>query len=88
LSGLVTEADWERWRPEDIHPYLDVAFDCFGADRLVAGSDWPVCTVAGSYSRTMAVVTDYLDRRPAAERNAVLGGNAQRIWRLSGVRAA
>ncbi len=88
LSGLVTEADWERWRPEDIHPYLDVAFDCFGADRLVAGSDWPVCTVAGSYSRTMAVVTDYLDRRPAAERNGVLGGNAQRIWRLSGVRAA
>jgi L-fuconolactonase len=88
LSGLVTEADWQRWRPEDIHPYLDVAFDCFGADRLVAGSDWPVCTVAGSYSRTMAVVADYLDRRPAAERDAVLGGNAQRIWRLSGMRAA
>ena len=89
LSGLVTEADWERWRPEDIQPYLDVAFDCFGADRLVAGSDWPVCTVAGSIIRVRwrwcATIST---RRPAAERDAVLGGNAQRIWRLSGVRAA
>jgi L-fuconolactonase len=88
LSGLVTEADWKNWKPEDIHPYLDVAFDCFGARRLIAGSDWPVCTVAGSYSRTMAVVSDYLDRRPAPEREAVLGGNARRVWRLSGLGAA
>jgi len=82
LSGLVTEADWERWQPADIHPYLDVAFDCFGAERLIAGSDWPVCTLAADYSRTMAVVSDYLERRPACERDAVLGGNAQRLWCL------
>jgi L-fuconolactonase len=82
LSGLVTEADWRRWTPEDIHPYLDVAFDCFGPDRLVVGSDWPVCTLAASYSRTMAVVRDYLEPRPAAERDAVLGGNALRLWNL------
>ena len=56
LSGLVTEADWTRWTPGDIEPYLDVAFDCFGAERLMIGSDWPVCTVAADYARTMAVV--------------------------------
>jgi L-fuconolactonase len=83
LSGLVTEADWMGWTADDIRPYLDVAFDCFGADRLMIGSDWPVCTVAGDYGRTMAVVTDYLAARPPHERDAVLGGNAIRFWNLT-----
>ena len=82
LSGLVTEADWRRWTPADIRPYLDVAFDCFGAERLMVGSDWPVCTVAGDYGRTMAVVVDYLAEHAAADREAVLGGNALRFWKL------
>jgi L-fuconolactonase len=82
LSGLVTEADWGRWTPEQIRPYLDIAFDAFGADRLIAGSDWPVCTVAADYARTMSVVTDYLEDRPGPEREAVMGGNAQRFWNL------
>ena len=82
LSGLVTEADWTGWAPDDIHPYLDVAFESFGPERLMIGSDWPVCTVAGDYARTMAVVSDYLDTRPAHERDAVLGGNAVRFWNL------
>ncbi len=82
LSGLVTEADWHNWKPNDIKPCLDVAFDCFGPRRLMIGSDWPVCTVAASYSRTMAVVKDYLAGHSAAVRDAVLGGNAQRFWKL------
>jgi L-fucono-1,5-lactonase len=82
LSGLVTEADWTAWSPRDIRPYLDVAFDCFGADRLMIGSDWPVCTVAAGYERTMAVIGDYLAQTPSPERDAVLGGNAQRFWNL------
>ncbi len=82
LSGLVTEADWSRWTPDDIDPYLDVAFQYFGADRLLAGSDWPVCTVAADYRRTIALVDNYMAARPAAERNAVMGGNAARLWRL------
>jgi L-fuconolactonase len=81
VSGLVTEADWQRWTAKDLEPYLDVAFDAFGPGRLIAGSDWPVCTLAGDYSRTMAVLRDYLERRTAAERKAVLGGNAQRVWK-------
>jgi L-fucono-1,5-lactonase len=82
LSGLVTEADWAAWNPVDLRPYLDVAFDCFGADRLMIGSDWPVCTLAADYERTMGVVIDYLADRPAEERDAVLGGTAQRFWNL------
>jgi L-fuconolactonase len=82
LSGLVTEADWASWTPRDLRPYLDVAFDCFGADRLMIGSDWPVCTVAATYDRTMAVVTAYLEERSEDERDAVLGLNAQRFWNL------
>jgi L-fuconolactonase len=83
LSGLVTEANWTTWTAQDIRPYLDLAFDCFGADRLMVGSDWPVCTVAGDYARVMAALTDYLADRPAPEREAVLGGNAQRVYKLS-----
>jgi L-fuconolactonase len=82
LSGLVTEADWNTWTARDLRPYLDVAFECFGPDRLIAGSDWPVCTLAADYGRTISVVNDYLAPRPAAERDAVLGGNAMRVWRL------
>ena len=82
LSGLVTEADWTRWTAADIRPVLDVAFDCFGPERLMIGSDWPVCMVAGDYGRTMSVVIDYVAVRPAHERDAVLGGNAQRFWKL------
>ena len=83
LSGLVTEADWQGWKPEDITPYLDIAFATFGASRLMIGSDWPVCLVAGSYSRTLDVVKKYLQGHPAETRDAVLGGNAHRFWRLN-----
>lgn len=82
LSGLVTEADWQHWKAEDIAPYLDVAFECFGASRLMMGSDWPVCLVAGSYRKTLAVVRNYLQGLAVESREAVLGGNAQRFWRL------
>lgn len=82
LSGLVTEADWKEWKPVDIRPYLDVAFECIGPGRLMIGSDWPVCLCAASYERTMEVVTTYLDRYSATEREAVLGGNAAGFWRL------
>jgi L-fuconolactonase len=83
LSGLVTEADWVSWSADDIRPYLDVAFDCFGARRLMVGSDWPVCTVAADYARTISVIDDYMATRPAIERDAVMGGNAVRFWRLT-----
>jgi L-fuconolactonase len=82
LSGMVTEADWQHWKPEDITPYLDIAFEAFGASRLMIGSDWPVCLVAGSYNRTIDVVKGYLKHHPAEIREAVLGENARRFWKL------
>jgi L-fuconolactonase len=82
LSGLVTEAGWEAWTPEEIWPYLDVAFGCFGPDRLMIGSDWPVCLCAAPYERVMNIVRQYLDRCDVKEREAFLGGNAAAFWRL------
>ena len=82
VSGLVTEADRRGWKPADLRPYLDVAFECFGTSRLMIGSDWPVCTAAGSYTRVVDVVKDYLRKHSTEEREAVLGGNAAKFWRL------
>lgn len=79
LSGLVTEAEWKRWRAEDFHRYLDVVFDAFGPDRLMIGSDWPVCTLSGDYASTMSIVLEYV---PAGDRAAVLGGNCARFYNL------
>jgi L-fuconolactonase len=80
LSGMVTEANWTQWRPDDFHPYLDVVFEAFGADRLMIGSDWPVCTLSGDYSSTMQIVIDYLRRLPAEAQEGVLGGNCARFY--------
>lgn len=82
VSGLVTEADWKRWTPEELTPYLDVVFDCFGVERLLVGSDWPVCTLAGSYARVMSVVDSYMAGYAETDREAVLGANAARVWGL------
>jgi L-fuconolactonase len=83
LSGLVTEADWRNWKPEHFNPYLDRAFACFGPDRLMIASDWPVCTVAASYANTLDIVRNYLSDYPPEVREAVLGGNAARFWKLT-----
>ena len=82
VSGLVTEADWQAWKPEDVRPYLDVAFECFGPSRLMFGSDWPVCTVAASYARVANLVKDYLSTYRTEDCEAVLGANAAKFWRL------
>src|SRR5215813_6660561 len=87
LSGLVTEADWDKWTEGDFAPYLDVAFECFGASRLMIGSDWPVCTVAGNYSRVMSVVKNYLDKVPLDAREAVLGKTAANVYRLDAAKS-
>ena len=82
LSGLVTEADWGRWTAEQIRPYLDVVFDCFGPDRLMIGSDWPVCLVAASYSRVIGLVRNYISELAPQSLPAVLGDNAARFYRV------
>ncbi|HEY2823101.1 MAG TPA: amidohydrolase family protein [Candidatus Acidoferrum sp.] len=80
LSGMVTEADWKNWKPADFEPYLDVVFDAFGAQRLMFGSDWPVCLVAGTYARVKDIVASYVERHAPGAKAAIFGDNAQRFY--------
>jgi L-fuconolactonase len=80
LSGMVTEANWKQWQPGDFQRYLDVVFDCFGPDRLMIGSDWPVCTLSGDYASTMRIVMEYLDQLTLPVRAGVLGENCARFY--------
>ncbi len=83
VSGLVTEADWQRWRADDCKPYLDVVFEAFGVDRLMFGSDWPVCLLAGSYERVCGLVTDYVNQFAPDAAAKVFGGNVARFYGLT-----
>lgn len=80
LSGLVTEADWSAWRPDDLRPALDVVLEGFGEDRLMIGSDWPVCTLAADYAATMGVVMDFVRDLDAKAQAAILGDNCARFY--------
>jgi L-fuconolactonase len=79
---MVTEADWDQWQPADMKPYLDVVFEAFGPRRVMFGSDWPVCTVAGAYTEVTAIVRDYVDGLSADEQAAVWGETAQGFYGL------
>jgi L-fuconolactonase len=83
LSGLVTEADWHRWTVPDLQRYIHAALDSFGPERLMIGSDWPVCTVAAEYQAVIDLVRTAIADLTVAERDAVLGGTARRFWNLS-----
>jgi L-fuconolactonase len=82
VSGLVTEADWLHWKSADIHPYLDVVFDAFGPERLMFGSDWPVCLLAANYGQVKGVVEMYVDAHAAQHKQNIFGGNAVRFYGL------
>jgi L-fuconolactonase len=82
LSGLITEADWEKWRPQDVLPYARHVLDTFGPDRVMFGSDWPVCTLAGRYEDVLVLAEQATTPLTPAERAAVLGGTATRTYRL------
>jgi L-fuconolactonase len=80
LSGMVTEARWHDWKPDDFRPYLDVVVNTFGPSRLMIGSDWPVCTASASYSRTMALVRDYIGTLTPDEQQSILGECCSRFY--------
>jgi L-fuconolactonase len=83
VSGLVTEADWLNWAPEDLRPYLDTCVEAFGPKRLVAGSDWPVCLLASPYPRWWNVLAAYFSSFSANEVERIFGGNAIDCYRLT-----
>ncbi|WP_306326007.1 amidohydrolase family protein [Streptomyces venezuelae] len=85
LSGLHTEADWRSWTVRDLRPYAETLLDGFGPRRLMYGSDWPVCTLAAPYGRTLATARELVAELSDTERAAVLGGTAARTYRLEAV---
>ena len=82
ISGMVTEADWSAWSQQDLWPYLDVVLEAFGPRRLMAGSDWPVCLLATSYSGWFETLTAFLGKLAVAETEQILGGTASEVYRL------
>ena len=82
VSGLVTEADWTNWRVTDFEPYLEVAFEAFGPDRIMFGSDWPVCLLAARYEQVKNLVAKYIERLTAAQQQKIFGLNAISFYGL------
>jgi L-fuconolactonase len=82
LSGMVTEANWTSWTPADLKPYVARVLDIFGPDRVMYGSDWPVCLLAGSYGEIKRALEEALPPLSAEERVQVFGGNAMRFYGL------
>jgi L-fuconolactonase len=83
ISGMVTEADWKNWKKEDFGPYIDVVCEAFGPDRIMFGSDWPVCLVAASYAETINIVSEYFSSFTAEEQNQFFRTNAVNFYNLT-----
>jgi L-fuconolactonase len=82
LSGMVTEADWASWQPADLKPFVGSVVDSFGVERLMFGSDWPVCLLATSYAGVVQGLFKALGTLSSADKTAIFGSNAQRVYRL------
>lgn len=82
LSGMVTEADFQHWTPEQLQPYFEVVMEAFGPGRLLFGSDWPVCLVATSYKSWSELVRKNIAAFSPEEQAGIMGGNAQRVYGL------
>lgn len=82
VSGMVTEARWPGWKYKDFVPYLNCVTNAFGTERLMYGSDWPVCLVAATYDAQRAIVQQYIKELSDAEKKQILGGNAERFYNL------
>jgi L-fuconolactonase len=82
VSGLVTEADWRDWRPADLQPYVEHVLAVVGPERLMFGSDWPVCLLAATYDEVVAAAREAFGGLSEAERAAVFGGTAVDVYGL------
>jgi L-fuconolactonase len=82
LSGLVMEADWANWRPADLQPFVDAAIEIFGPDRLMFGSDWPVCLLAATYEEVVEAARSVTVSLSVDERDLVFGETTRRVYGL------
>ena len=83
LSGMVTEANWTSWTPDDLRPYVETALDIFGPERVMFGSDWPVSLLAAEYGQVKGALEAVLPPMTTAEMEALFGGNAMRFYKLT-----
>ncbi len=83
LSGMITEADWSHWTQDDLRPYLDIVFEAFTLDRLMFGSDWPVCLLAATYGQVKQVIETYVRNLSGPEQINIFGLNAARFYGLT-----
>lgn len=83
LSGMVTEADWKNWKPADLKPYLEIALDAFGPQRLMYGSDWPVCELAANYEQVYSALEENISTLSESEQEQILGKTAARFYGIS-----
>ena len=84
LSGMITEADWKNWKPQDLQPYVDVALEAFGPKRLMFGSDWPVCELAGTYEQVLGALRTCLQSLSASEQDQIFCKTATDFYQLKG----
>jgi L-fuconolactonase len=82
ISGMVTEADWQNWKPQDFTPYMDIVLEAFGIERAMIGSDWPVCTLAGEYEQVISIAADFVAQLSPDEQSAIWEQNPKRIYQL------
>lgn len=82
LSGMITEADWKKWKPADLRPYVETALEAFGPERCMFGSDWPVCELAGSYQQVYDALREIVGQLGASELEQIFGGSASRFYGL------
>ena len=82
LSGVVSQADWNSWKYADFVPYFEVLFESFGTQRVMFGSDWPVCLVAGSYKEVLELAQQYIAQFSQGEQADIMGRTATRIYNL------
>jgi L-fuconolactonase len=82
ISGLVTESNWDSWKPQDFSPYLDIVLNAFGSHRLMVGSDWPVCTLAAEYQSVINLETDYMMKLSSDEQHAIWWTNPIKFYGL------
>ena len=82
VSGMITEADYKTWSPAQLTPYMDLVLNAFGTSRIMYGSDWPVCLVAGNYSQVKTIVTDFITELSVDEQEAIMSKNAIQFYNL------
>jgi len=82
ISGMATEANWETWTMANLQPYLDTVVEAFGTERIMFGSDWPVCLVATSYAKWLNGVQNYFNTFSSTEQESIFAGNAIKFYKL------